>query len=517
MLKSKLNIVYLVSLATVFFVAIGTVPREAVFFLLGLQVFYIIFSPLEDGVSLFVRLVPFFIALPISESFDNFNSWRLISLVIFVKWLIEKSIMGKLARYNFSIRELWTHHRLAALIFLLFILAAASLFKAIYLFIGIKKIIYFVNLLLVPIVVGNLVRSSNYLQQIKKDVVAAASSVIIIGLLQQLSTHLLSFADFIDLWAKKVQFNFYGHEWAEIAISANTWFAYNMSESLRLRVFSTFPDSHSFPLFLLASLPFIYAFWLKTNADKNNGGVIRIILTIVYFFLFFLVIVLSGTRGIWASFIFPLIFLFYEVIAAKNQAEKNISRKILLSLTLFFVAFGSAYIILQKSQFMLKESASEERANIIKRVSSIIDTGETSNAGRIQIWQKTIDSFKRNPLLGVGIGNFPLVLKERIETARAGASAHNLYLNIGAEMGILAMLIFIWLFWEILIKTYQLVRSSSATVELKILGLSALVSLLWICGYNLTDAALFDERAFLMFGTMTAVVCGLSKKEKTSN
>ena len=43
----------------------------------------------------------------------------------------------------------------------------------------------------------------------------------------------------------------------------------------------------------------------------------------------------------------------------------------------------------------------------------------------------------KHPLLGVGIGNFPVVLALNPSASKAGASAHNLYLNFFAELGVL--------------------------------------------------------------------------------
>lgn len=506
-LFSKLNISWFFAFLVVILIAVGLIPREASFFLLGFLIFYVIFSSLEDAVSLFVRLIPFFIALPITGSFDNFNSWRIVSIIIFLKWIFEKISFSptqflKKLPWGTLLKEFWQNHRIGCLIFFLFVLAGFSLFEAVYLFAGIKRIIYFINLILISLVVADLVRSRNYFPKIIKDVIIAGSLVVIVGFLQLFSAYFLSFADFMNFWAAKVQNNFYGHHWAEIAMAANTWFAYNMSETLRLRVFSTFPDSHSFPLFLLAVFPFILVFGFNRFIRPVRK---HFIFGLAGLFLFFLIIILSGTRGIWASILFPFLFLGYEALFNKNLESRKLICSSLTILMIFFVSFGAAYLILQKPQFLIQKADMAEGADVFKRISSIIDTGEISNFGRIQIWQKTLKSMEKNSLLGVGIGNFPVVLKENIESAKAGASAHNLYLNIGAEMGILAMILFLWLFWLILKKAFDIFHIARDT-DIKFFGLWSVICLLWIYSYNLTDAALFDERAFLMFSILSAVV-----------
>ncbi|MFH1889048.1 MAG: O-antigen ligase family protein [Candidatus Omnitrophota bacterium] len=56
---------------------------------------------------------------------------------------------------------------------------------------------------------------------------------------------------------------------------------------------------------------------------------------------------------------------------------------------------------------------------------------------RLNYWKDTLNIIARHPLAGIGIGNFTLVNSRY---------AHNSYLQIWAEMGILGALSFIWLF-----------------------------------------------------------------------
>lgn len=523
--KINLNIIYLISILFIALIILGVVPRWLSFVLLLFWIVYSVFAPFENAVSLFIRNIPFFIALPITVSFDNFNSWRVISIIVFIRWLAvkfresdgdtgKKSIFSQIKIQNLgdSIAKIisvpvkigekvkqnfwhifWTEHKIGYLIFILFIFAVVSLFAADYLFVGIKRIIYFVNLLLIPIVIADLIKNKNYFEKLIIDIFWVASFVILIGYLQLLSVYILNFAEFMYFWADTVERNLFGRGWADIVMGANTWFAYNLSSALKLRVFSIFPDSHSFPLFLLSVLPFILASFFRKKKIYP------------YIFFFFLILILTGTRGIWAAFILPISYLLFET-AKKNKLGANL----FIVFLIFFLSFGAAYLILQKPQFMPADATEEEKADIIKRVSSIVDLDETSNFGRIQIWRKTFNSLIRRPLFGVGIGNFPIVLQEEIATARAGASAHNLYLNIAAEMGILAGLVFLWLFWEILKRVYFLWKRVDEP-KIKLFALGGMASLLWICGYNLTDAALFDERAFLMFGVLTATILALHR------
>jgi len=165
--------------------------------------------------------------------------------------------------------------------------------------------------------------------------------------------------------------------------------------------------------------------------------------------------------------------------------------------------FAVAFPIFSSPQFLVGKSD-----DILKqRLKSIIDFGETSNAQRIEIWKKTLVSIKKHPLLGVGIGNYPVVLGQDIRLAKAGSSAHNLYLHIAAEMGVLAGIIFIWFLWLLFKKNYENFIGENDK-QLKTYLAATLLFVPWVLIYSLTDIAIFDERALLFALIPISVILG---------
>lgn len=84
---------------------------------------------------------------------------------------------------------------------------------------------------------------------------------------------------------------------------------------------------------------------------------------------------------------------------------------------------------------------------------SSFDTQEGSNKARISNWQQALEVIKNHPL-GVGIGMYSLEIDPSAEY-REPIYAHNLYLDIAAEFGIPAVIIFVMLlffagknFWQ---------------------------------------------------------------------
>jgi len=107
--------------------------------------------------------------------------------------------------------------------------------------------------------------------------------------------------------------------------------------------------------------------------------------------------------------------------------------------------------------------------------------------------------------LGVGIGNFPVVLDQRVFLARAGSSAHNIYLHIAAEMGILALAIALWFLWLVFKKSYDNFVKERDPLLVTYFA-AAILFVPWVLIYSLTDVALFDERSFLLFITSVSLI-----------
>jgi O-antigen ligase len=247
------------------------------------------------------------------------------------------------------------------------------------------------------------------------------------------------------------------------------------------------------------------------NFEKNSS----FIFWIVFVILMNLALILSCTRGIWVSIIFPIGFLAF--FAFKKIKPKNIFLTALLSLAMFVLIFPFANLLFAFPQFGLSNIVGSQNI-LIERLMTSASIEETSNLGRIFIWKETLKSIISSPLLGVGIGNFPIVLSQDISLARAGSSAHNLYLNIGAEMGIFAMVVFVFFLFEILKNGWQVFRVSGEFSE-KVFAFCSVVFLIWVFGYSFTDAALFDERTFLLFMILCGMITGLKhnllQKSKT--
>jgi len=90
---------------------------------------------------------------------------------------------------------------------------------------------------------------------------------------------------------------------------------------------------------------------------------------------------------------------------------------------------------------------------ISQRFVSSFDSAEGSNIGRLEMWQKSLEIILEKPFFGTGIGNFSLEVDDKINY-RNPIYAHNTYLDIAVEEGIMTSLVWIfillltlWNFW----------------------------------------------------------------------
>jgi O-antigen ligase len=120
-----------------------------------------------------------------------------------------------------------------------------------------------------------------------------------------------------------------------------------------------------------------------------------------------------------------------------------------------------------------------------------------STVMRLNYWQDTLKIIKTFPLRGVGIGNFNLM---------QSCYAHNSYLQIWAEMGILGIALFLWLIISVFKSTLGNMKNS--VNKSQIAGLITASSVFLI--HNLVDFSFFLPEVALIFW----VILGLSLSSK---
>jgi len=132
---------------------------------------------------------------------------------------------------------------------------------------------------------------------------------------------------------------------------------------------------------------------------------------------------------------------------------------------------------------------------------------ETSARTRVEVWKGGIEMIKDYPLLGVGYGLF----QQRIPDYWSGhkeIDAHNTYLIVAAEMGIPALIIFLWIIWIVFWHT-RLLFVTTADPFSKALALGFLGGIFGLLMSNMFGSRLNSQEVSSYFWILAALIMRL--------
>ena len=549
---TPLKTIFLSEFILVFAMVMGIAPQEFSYLILVLLVVSFVRLNMLDSLKLFILSIPFFVALPANAFSDSMSIWRFLILVLVLKSSpFFKGGLKGILKYRHFIKNppnpLFqrgsSHYKLFLLTILFFVIAALSLILAQDIGAGIKKMLFLLNIfLLFPVVIFTIKKESD-LKEVFKALLCLSLMIVFIGYFQFVLTFFFTLSQFWYFWTDNVIKTFYGQNLSHLLSYSNTWFSYYRSLPPTLRMFSVLPDSHSFAMITTISIPLVLSFlFLYEKKKKKYMSIVLISFLLAIFF--------SGSRGAWVGSIFALvacvILFISSSIRIKNNSKfekirfaiiefkkllkskvgfnfniennsKYYSKLIVFSVLLFFVLMPISSLILRQNQEtqLIRSNISltdenENKFSMFERAFSITDFSETSNKGRLQIWQETLVSISEHPFLGVGFGNFNYVLGENSTALKKGSSAHSIYLDIAAEIGIFGLIIFLLLIIEILMLAYKLYFKIEKKY-LKVFAGSFFVYFTWICAYSLFDVVIFNDKVLIFVVIMIGTLYSLGR------
>ena len=188
-----------------------------------------------------------------------------------------------------------------------------------------------------------------------------------------------------------------------------------------------FPNRNITSAVYLTQLPFIIYIIIDSKSK-----ILRVYSSFISFALLYMVFML-GSRTAYVILLF--LTIFYLIIFFINKHEKI--KKHLLVFGLSLVAS------LSLSLFTL---GSKNDAFVVNRVQTI-DFEETSTNTRLRYYSHGFNQLISSPIFGVGLGNWKIVSIERdkdnIESYIIPYTMHNDFLEVGAELGLIGLAIFI--------------------------------------------------------------------------
>ncbi|MBO5413601.1 MAG: O-antigen ligase family protein [Clostridia bacterium] len=212
---------------------------------------------------------------------------------------------------------------------------------------------------------------------------------------------------------------------------------------------STFGNSNFFGSFISIVLPIASAIFILKGSKKG------FILSLIMFFN----MISSGTRSAWVAFaVVGILGLIYLIKQRNKEYFKRTVILLICFIIVFIYLFNGFDFILKKFGITKKNnisSTTEIKINQIKNDLKKAKTSGISNemgSSRIEIWKVTLKLIAKKPVIGCGVDNLKRGLIENCrDEALAYANrtnalidkAHNEYLQIGATLGIPALICYL--------------------------------------------------------------------------
>jgi len=230
--------------------------------------------------------------------------------------------------------------------------------------------------------------------------------------------------------------------------------------------------------FLVFTMPVSAGFLFEKISKK-----LKIIVSLVALFTL-VALIYTRTRGAWVGLIGAMAFLAGAKLIMEGRVKKTIkgvlSKKSLLVIFVSIICLG-----------LLVRHDYKRQGSFTKKFLSIADLNDPATRHRFVMWHTGADIVKEHPLLGTGIGTFkkihPKYQSKYLRTDKYGRFeglsrfAHNDYLEIAADTGILGLGTFLWLivalYW-IGIKKLKQIDQPGYSQNLLIIILSSLTAVL---------------------------------------
>ena len=479
--------------------------------------------------TLLILYLPFQIAFNIMPGID-LASGRVFILGLFAVWIIKS-----LAEKRFIIKlNLQTLLILAFLFISIFSITQAwneeRAIRKILVFLSIFPLYFIITSIFSPFYKGGQGGADRHLPLCKRGLggfyqmaniykilnalILSGFVLSLIGIAQFAAQFFVGVDPIMVFWSKYIAPVFYGNTFGAEVISNPSWLV-NISGATVLRAFSLFPDPHIFSFYLGLLIPVVFAIVLVNrhselvsesvnNKDLShfqlvkqsikkvgkNGGCKQKILgqvqnnnllsnsKLLYLILATMLLaeLFTFSRGGYLGMIAGI-----GVVIILLWRQMTFNKKIALGLI-------SAIAIV----FLLTTSQT-----VASRFLSSFNFNEGSNTERIKNWNQGYEMFADNFLFGVGIGNYSLEIDPTIGY-RTPVYAHNLYLDIGAEMGIFALLVWIVLITVTICQLYKASKNSKNEFS-KAVSIGLIGSLVWFSIHSFFDTPIYSPAILAIF------------------
>ncbi|MCX6766965.1 MAG: O-antigen ligase family protein [Candidatus Moranbacteria bacterium] len=408
-----------------------------------------------------IFLLPLQFALNAGDNIDLVTT-RILVPVLFLAWLVKSLARKKMWIPNKA--EMWL-----AVTFLF--LASLSLCLGREASAGFRKLLYLFTIAPVFFVAADIFREEKWRKRALVAIIFSGALAAMVGLFQFLFSFLIGIDKSVKIWEGLAPY-FLGNSFGKIVAANSSWLV-NIGGVTRMRAFGFFPDPHNFAFFvnlcLFTALGYLFApkkavskLWIGAGAISMSAAV-----------------GLSFSRGAYLGLLAG--GLFFALIFLKRS---GVLGKTLVAIVAIFVL---VFIF---------------NSNIItQRLVTSFNLKEGSNAERYKNWTQAAGMIQDYPLGGVGLGNYAKTV-DPTAADRSSIYAHNLFLDIAAETGILNAIIFLLL---IFVSVWRNIRNNN------MLSLGVAAGLIAFLVHSIFDTALYSPQVLTLLLIIIALGLNDSK------
>jgi putative inorganic carbon (HCO3(-)) transporter len=403
---------------------------------------------MENYILFLAAYLPFQLALSPAADVD-LASIRVLVLALFLAWLA-----CGLKNKKVIVRGLQS---LLVLTFLFF--NALSVIMAKNTDWSWRKLLFLFSLFPVYFIVAATIDSRKKALRLVKFLVASGAAVAAVGIIQFAAQFVFGLEKVYKFWAGNVIGPFLGKAFGQAVLQNPSWLV-NIAGETYLRATATFPDPHMLAFYLGLLIPLALG---VVFSEKKQ-------------------------RFFWLAALGAL--LLCDLLTFSRGGYLGLFAGAATMLFLWWNKIGRSYKFSAVALAGLMIAALLVPGPISQRFYSSFDFQEGSNAGRIAIWGQALQVSENNPLLGVGIGNYPLAIKASADY-REPIYAHNTYLDIAVETGIVNALVWAGLLLAAFLKF-------SALGEKDIFFLTCAVSIVIFAAHSMVETAVYSPTVLVL-------------------
>lgn len=347
-------------------------------------------------------------------------------------------------------------------------LASFSLFFAENISWGVRKLAFLFSFAPLFLVAVSVFQEAPSRERFAKWIVIGSAFSALVGIVQFLLPFAIGLDPTMLFWQKHILPIFSGITFSG-TVSEFSSMVVNVGGVNFLRASAFFPDPHIASFFWGMTIPFAATLALQASERRSR---------VAFIFLF-------------------IIILTADTLTFSRGGYLALGFTSLVCLGMFFSSMFRKYFPMLALSTLLLAALLLVPNPLSARFFSSLDLSDHSTSSRLAIWNEAAHIIATHPITGVGVGNYSNTVKPSA-LYREPRYAHNIFLDIAAETGIINSLVFL------LLLAFSITRARKNSSEP--LKLAAGFSLLIFSVHSLFETPLYSVHILPFFLTLIAFV-----------